>query len=218
MKTKAVIFDLDGTLIDSLEDIARSMNEVLQEFNLPTHEISAYNHFVGDGALFLAKKAVPKNSSEELINQVFERFKELYDTVVCEDTQVYEGIHELLEILQSHELKLGVLSNKPHEFTCKYVQTLFASYHIHEVHGQKEHIPKKPHPLGALNIAEALSLNCDEIFYVGDTPTDILTAQNAKMKNIGVLWGFRPKEELEEAGADFLAHTPQDIWEIIQKH
>lgn len=215
MKTKAVIFDLDGTLIDSLEDIALCMNDVLAEFNLPTHPLHAYNHFVGDGALYLTQRAVPKDASPSLIEAIFKRYQEVYDTVLCENTKAYEGIYELLDTLQHHQLKIGVLSNKPHAFTLKYVQTLFSRYSISEVHGQKEQVPKKPHPLGAINIAQAFELHPSEIFYVGDTPTDILTAQNAQMKSIGVLWGFRPKKELEDAGADFLAHTPQDIWKII---
>lgn len=218
MKTKAVIFDLDGTLIDSLEDIAVCMNDVLKEFDLPTHELHKYNHFVGDGALFLTQRAVPKNSSEELIQKVFKRYTEVYDAVLCDNTFAYEGIYELLDILQQQQIKLAVLSNKPHPFTCKYVEAIFKDYDFLEVHGQKEDVPKKPHPMGAINIAQALKLESHEIFYVGDTPTDIKTAQGANMKSIGVLWGFRPKEELEEAGADFLATTPLDIWDIIQKH
>lgn len=215
MKTKALIFDLDGTLIDSLEDIALSMNDVLQEFNLPTHPLKSYNQFVGDGALYLTQRAVPKNSSQELIDSILKRYKEVYDKAIYHSTKPYEGIYELLEKLQNTSLKMGVLSNKPHEFTLKYVKTLFHQFEFLQVHGQKEDVPKKPHPQGALNIAQAFNLSSDEILYIGDTPTDIHTAKNANMKSIGVLWGFRTKEELQEAGADFLAQHPQDIWDII---
>ena len=215
MKTKALIFDLDGTLIDSLEDIALSMNDVLQEFNLPTHPLKSYNQFVGDGALYLTQRAVPKNSSQELIDSILKRYKKVYDKAIYHSTKPYEGIYELLEKLQNTSLKMGVLSNKPHEFTLKYVETLFHQFEFLQVHGQKEDVPKKPHPQGALNIAHAFNLSSDEIVYIGDTPTDIHTAKNANMKSIGVLWGFRTKEELQEAGADFLAQHPQDIWDII---
>lgn len=215
MKTKALIFDLDGTLIDSLEDIALSMNDVLKEFNLPTHPLSAYNQFVGDGALYLTQRAVPANTSEELIQTIFTRYKHVYDQAIYHSTKPYDGIYELLEKLQNSSFKMGILSNKPHEFTLKYVENLFHQFNFLEVHGQKEDVPKKPHPQGAINIANAFHLSSNEIVYIGDTPTDIYTARNANMKSIGVLWGFRTKEELQEAGADFLAQTPQDIWEII---
>ena len=218
MKTKALIFDLDGTLIDSLYDIALSMNEVLSEFNLPTHPIEAYNQFVGDGAMYLTQRAVPQQTNDALIQKIFTRYKEVYDTVVCENTQAYEGIYELLDKLQHTSLKMAVLSNKPHEFTLKYVEALFSHYNFTQIHGQKEHVPKKPHPQGALNIAKQFNLSCNEIFYIGDTPTDILTAKNANMKSIGVLWGFRTKEELQEAGADFLVQHPKEIWDIIHEH
>lgn len=215
MKTKAVIFDLDGTLIDSLEDIALSMNDVLKEFNLPTHPLSAYNHFVGDGALYLVQRAVPKNSSEELIDTILIRYKEVYDRAIHHSTKPYDGIYELLTQLQTLPLKLGILSNKPHEFTLKYAQNLFNEFNFSEIHGQKEDVPKKPHPQGAFNIANAFNLESNEIFYVGDTPTDMFTAHNANMKSIGVLWGFRTKEELVEAKANFLAKEPLDILKII---
>lgn len=217
MKTKAVIFDLDGTLIDSLEDMALSMNDVLEEFNLPTHPLSAYNQFVGDGALYLTQRAVPKNTSLELINQILVRYKEVYDQAIHHSTKPYEGIYELLSQLQTLPLQLGILSNKPHEFTLKYAQALFSQYNFSQIHGQKEDVPKKPHPQGAFNIANAFNLNPEEIFYVGDTPTDMHTAHSANMKSIGVLWGFRTKEELIEAKAHFLAKHPMDILEIILK-
>lgn len=215
MKIKAVIFDLDGTLIDSLEDMARSMNDVLSEFNFPTHPLSAYNQFVGDGALYLTQRAVPKDCPLDFIEAVLARYKEVYDQAIYNSTKPYEGIYELLTKLQDANYKMGILSNKPHEFTLKYAQRLFGQFNFSQIHGQKEDVPKKPHPQGALNIAKAFNLTSDEIVYVGDTPTDIHTAHNAQMKSIGVLWGFRTKEELQEAGATFLAATPQDIWDIL---
>ncbi|WP_419771080.1 MAG: HAD family hydrolase [Candidatus Marinarcus sp.] len=218
MKTKALIFDLDGTLIDSLLDMALCMNQVLKEFDLPTHELNAYNHFVGDGVLFLTQRAVPKNTTQEVIEKVVTRYKEVYDSVVCQNTKAYAGIYELLDKLQTNHLKMAVLSNKPHEFTLKYVETIFGAFNFCEVHGQKENVPKKPHPQGAITIAKNFNLNPDEIFYIGDTPTDIYTAKNANMKSIGVLWGFRTKEELQEAGADFLVSHPTQIWNIICEH
>ena len=216
MKTKGIIFDLDGTLLDSLEEIAQSMNEVLKEFNLPTHPLSSYNQFVGDGALYLIQRAVPKKSSAQLIDSILTRYLEVYNQSLCDTTQPYEGIYELLKALNSLPIQLGILSNKPHLFTLKYAQTLFGEFNFSQVHGQKQDVPKKPHPQGALSIANAFNLASQEILFVGDTPTDIHTAHNANMKSIGVLWGFRTKEELQEAQADYLVQHPLEILDIIK--
>lgn len=216
MKIKGIIFDLDGTLLDSLEEIALSMNKVLKEFNLPTHPLSSYNQFVGDGALYLTQRAIPKTSSSELIESVLTRYLEVYDQVSCNTSEPYEGIYALLKELNTLPLQLGILSNKPHLFTLKYAQTLFGEFNFAQVHGQKKEVPKKPHPQGALNIANAFKLEPQEIIFVGDTPTDIHTAHHANMKSIGVLWGFRTKEELQEAQADYLVEHPLDILDIIK--
>jgi phosphoglycolate phosphatase len=212
---KAVIFDLDGTLIDSLCDIAKSMNQVLEEFNHPTHDIEAYNYFVGDGALVLTKNAMPQNSTQEEIELALNRFKKVYDLGIHHNTQPYEGICELLNNLQEQNIRLSVLSNKPHAFTLKYVKNLFTNIAFEQVHGQKEHVPKKPDPAGAIHIAQAMQLHPSDICFIGDTATDMKTAHAAKMKSIGVLWGFRPQEELEAHKAHYLAKEPNDILKII---
>lgn len=214
---KGIIFDLDGTLIDSLTDIAMSMNKVLIEFGYPSYKIEEYNYFLGDGALVLTQNVLPKNSSQEQIQKVVQRFKEVYDLNVYDNTQPYDGILQLLKKLENEEIKLGILSNKPHEFTLKYAQKFFSHLNFEEIHGQKEHINKKPDPTGAINIANNFNLKCEEIFYVGDTSTDMKTASNANMKSIGVTWGFRPKEELEQHNATFIAHTPEEIFDIVMR-
>lgn len=212
---KAVIFDLDGTLIDSLYDIAQSMNQVLSEFNYPIHDLDKYNYFVGDGALVLVQNALPQVCNDNQIQKVLARFKEVYDLSEHHNTKPYEGIYELLQSLQDAQIRLGILSNKPHKFTLKYAQTLFSDFNFEEVHGQKEDVEKKPDPAGAIHIAQQMQLHPNDICFIGDTATDIKTAHNANMKSIGVLWGFRPQEELEEHGAHFLAHTPSDILRIV---
>ncbi len=214
---KGVIFDLDGTLINSLTDIALCMNEVLTEFGHKTHPIEDYNYFVGDGALVLSQNALPKQISQEEVLKVFERFKEHYDQNIYDNTQPYEGILELLEKLEKEQFKLGILSNKPHQFTLAYAKKFFSHLNFQEIHGQKEHIEKKPDPTGALHIAQEFKLQPQEIFYVGDTSTDMKTAHNARMKSIGVAWGFRPIEELIEYKAHFIANSPQELFEIIMK-
>lgn len=212
---KSVIFDLDGTLINSLNDIAHSMNKVLKQNNYPCHDIEKYNYFVGDGALVLVKNAMPQNASENEIENILKCFIEVYDQNTHENTKPYEGIYEMLKELEIRNIKKAILSNKPHKFTLKYVEKLFNNFDFLEVHGQKTHIPKKPNPTMAIEIATKLNTSYEDMIFIGDTSTDIKTAKNAKMQSIGVAWGFRPVEELKEAGADFIAYEPMDIVNYI---
>ena len=215
MNKKAIIFDLDGTLIDSIIDIALCANIVLKEFNLPTHEIDAYRNFVGGGALFLIENCMPKNSSKQQISEVLERFKIVYDNEEHDNTKPYEGIYDLLKSLIKQNIKVGVLSNKPHYFTCKYIEEFFKDLELDEIHGQKEKIPRKPHPIGAIEIANSFNISCENIFFVGDSDVDMKTAKNANMKAVGVEWGFRGPKELIENGADYIVKTPKDILELF---
>ena len=215
MNNKAIIFDLDGTLIDSLEDIAVCMNQVLEELELPIHKIEDYRYFVGGGISILVDNALDKQTSLETKEKVTNRFKVVYDQKLHEKTKPYEGIYELLDELKKLDYNLAVLSNKPHDFTIAYVDYLFKNYNFKEVHGQKQEVPRKPDPIGAINIAKALNIPCSEIFFVGDTMVDMQTAKSANMKAIGVLWGFRDEEELLTNGADFIVKHPLDILQVI---
>jgi phosphoglycolate phosphatase len=217
MNNKAIIFDLDGTLIDSLEDIAVCMNQVLKELNLPSHKIEDYKYFVGGGISILVENALDKNTSEEIKELVTEKFKVVYDQKLHAKTKPYEGIYELLDELEKLDFKIGILSNKPHEFTIEYARNLFSKYNMQEIHGQKKEIPKKPNPIAAINIANAFETPCENVYFVGDTMVDMQTAKNAGMKAIGVLWGFRDEEELSNNGADFLVKHPLDILDIVNK-
>ena len=217
MKKYAFIFDLDGTLIDSLTDIALCANKVLEEFNLPIYTIEEYKCFVGGGAKVLIENCTPKNSSKELIEEVLTRFKIVYDQNLHGNTQPYNGVYELLETLKTQNYKIGILSNKPHKFTLKYVEEFFSSYDISEPHGQKEDVPKKPNPAGAINIANSFNIPCKNVFFVGDTDVDMQTAKNAGMIAVGVRWGFRGVEELQENGADFIIDTPTDLLKLLNQ-
>ena len=143
---KAIIFDLDGTLIDSLEDIAVCMNQVFQEMALPTHEINDYKKFVGGGVDILVENALGDTHSKEIKKQVSRRFKEVYDQNLHAKTLPYDGIYELLEQLEEANIKMAILSNKPHKFTCQYAQSLFKDNKFLEVHGQKETHKKETRP------------------------------------------------------------------------
>ena len=217
MNNKAIIFDLDGTLIDSLEDIAVCMNQVLEELNLPTHKIDDYKYFVGGGISILVDNALDKNTSDKTKQLVTEKFKIVYDQKLHAKTLPYDGIYDLLDELKRLDFKIGILSNKPHEFTIAYAKSLFSKYDMKEVHGQKAHIAKKPDPIAAIQIAQSFEVPCEEVYFVGDTMVDMQTAVNAKMIGIGVLWGFRDEEELMSNGATFVVKHPLDILDIVNK-
>ncbi|WP_418184782.1 HAD family hydrolase [Aliarcobacter vitoriensis] len=211
---KTIIFDLDGTLLDSIEDIAISMNKVLESLNLQTHSIEDYKYFVGGGVDILVENALG-NQTNQIKDEVIKRFKVEYDGKMHSKTLPYQGIYELLNELKKLDCNLAVLSNKPHEFTVTYVNHFFKDYGFKEIHGQKQNVPKKPNPKAAIDIAQALNTPCENIFFVGDTKVDMQTAKNAGMIAIGVLWGFRDEKELSEFGADFIVKTPLEIVDII---
>ncbi|MCT7468435.1 HAD family hydrolase [Aliarcobacter cryaerophilus] len=212
---KTVIFDLDGTLLDSIEDIASSMNKVLESLQLPTHKIEDYKHFVGGGVDILVENAL-NNQSKEIKDEVIKRFKIEYDGKLHSKTLPYDGIYELLDELKKLDINLAVLSNKPHEFTVSYVNHFFKNYNFKEIHGQKKDVPKKPDPKAALDIVKCLDSSCENTYFIGDTKIDMQTAKSANMTAIGVLWGFRDEKELRDFGADFIVSNPLEILKIIK--
>lgn len=212
---KTVIFDLDGTLLDSIEDIASSMNKVLESLQLPTHKIEDYKCFVGGGVDILVENAL-NNQSKEIKDEVIKRFKIEYDGKLHSKTLPYDGIYELLDELKKLDINLAVLSNKPHEFTVSYVNHFFKNYNFKEIHGQKKDVPKKPDPKAALDIVKCLDSSCENTYFIGDTKIDMQTAKSANMTAIGVLWGFRDEKELRDFGADFIVSNPLEILKIIK--
>ena len=212
---KTVIFDLDGTLLDSIEDIASSMNKVLESLQLPTHKIEDYKHFVGGGVDILVENAL-NNQSKEIKDEVIKRFKIEYDGKLHSKTLPYDGIYELLDELKKLDINLAVLSNKPHEFTVSYVNHFFKNYNFKEIHGQKKDVPKKPDPKAALDIVKCLDSSCENTYFIGDTKIDMQTAKSANMTAIGVLWGFRDEKELRDFGADSIVSNPLEILKILQ--
>ena len=212
---KTVIFDLDGTLLDSIEDIASSMNKVLESLQLPTHKIEDYKHFVGGGVDILVENAL-SNQSKEIKDEVIKRFKIEYDGKLHSKTLPYDGIYELLDELKKLDINLAVLSNTPHEFTVSYVNHFFKNYNFKEIHGQKKDVPKKPDPKAALDIVKCLDSSCENTYFIGDTKIDMQTAKSANMTAIGVLWGFRDEKELRDFGADFIVSNPLEILKIIK--
>lgn len=215
MKFKGVIFDLDGTLVNSLQDIADSMNIVLQSYNYPTHSYEEYKNFIGSGIRSLVSKSLPlTHNDEKLINSCFNLMIEVYRDNCTRKTKPYDGIIELLDNLISRNIKLSVLSNKSDEFTKKITHALLPNY-FDPVIGLSIETLKKPNPFGALKISKYLGIKAKEIIYIGDTGIDMQTANNANMFAVGVLWGFRQKEELISNGAKYLLSNPLDLIQII---
>jgi phosphoglycolate phosphatase len=216
MNFKGVIFDLDGTLVDSLEDLADSMNTVLQNFSFPTHPLEAYKHFIGNGIRNLVYKTLPEaNRDEGTIDTCFNLMIEVYRGNCLNKTKPYDGIPGLLDALVSRNIKLAVFSNKADEFTRKMVQTLLPGWKFEAVVGFSAEAYKKPNPFVALQISEKFGIGPGEIIYVGDSGTDMLTANNAGMYATGALWGFRSREELLSNGAKLVINKPLDLLAVL---
>ena len=213
---KGLIFDLDGTLLNTINDIGQSVNEMLEDYGYKTHSMDEYRLMVGHGFKDLIYKALPSGTSEQKQLEGLEKFLYYYNLNYLNSSHPYEGIKELLENLQTNGFLLGVNSNKREDYTISLLDVYLKEISFKKVVGQKDQ-PKKPDPLGARQIMEAMGLKEDEVVYVGDSKTDILTAKNAHMTSIGVLWGFRGEKELVTSGADYLAAKPSDILDIIKR-
>ncbi len=211
---KLAIFDLDGTLTDSLADIAEAANYSLRKLGFPTHELSKYNYFVGDGLLELISRILPENAQDKK-DEALSLYKDFYSKNYMVKTCVYDGIASLLETLSKKGVKLAVASNKTDAFTQNVVKHYFGEDTFALVCGRVENRPTKPEPAILHDIMDKLGFSPDDCFMIGDTNIDIKTGKNAGMKTIGCLWGFRTLEELADAGADFIADKPEDIVKFI---
>jgi phosphoglycolate phosphatase len=215
---KAIIFDLDGTLLNTLEDLCDAVNRVLARNGFPPHPLDAYRYFVGDGAAALFKRALPAARQDEAtLHRCLVDFRDDYGRHWNVKTRPYPGIPEMLDALVARGARLAVLSNKPHETTEKCVGGFLVRWRFDVVLGQHEPLPKKPDPAGALAIAARLEVRPDEILYLGDTGTDMKTAVSAGMYPAGVLWGFRTAGELVDNGARSLVSHPMEVVELIQR-
>jgi phosphoglycolate phosphatase len=212
MNRRAVLFDLDGTLVDSLEDIADSMNAVLARLGVPEHPVDAYRYFVGEGMEMLVRRALPDGRDDDTtLTSALLAVRAEYAKRSVRKTRPYPGIPELLDTLAGREIPVAVLSNKPHAPTLDLVGRLLGSWSFAAVLGAGPDRPRKPDPAGAFEIAGELGIAPTEWFYLGDTATDMQTARAAGMGAVGVLWGFRTADELTAAGAELLLPHPLDL-------
>ncbi len=204
-----VLFDLDGTLLDTLADIADSVNAALAENGLPPHPEQSYRRFVGDGVKNLIARAT--GGDEQRSAAVLAAYRREYALRLCDKTKPYRGILPTLRALRRKGVPCCVFSNKPHEDTLTLVARLFPRHSFAAVAGQKEGVPIKPDPTGALALCESLGLSPREILYVGDSGVDMQTARAAGMRPLGVSWGFRGREELLAFGAEALLNHPREL-------
>ena len=207
-----VLFDLDGTLLDTLEDLADSTNRCLARLGLPPHPPEAYRYFVGDGLGNLARRVLPAERRDPAtIEELKELFNRDYSGHWADKTRPYDGIAGLLDGLSARGRPMAILSNKPHAFTVEMVKHFLGAWRFSAVYGARDSHPRKPDPAAALEISEEMQLTPERVLYAGDTGTDMQTARNAGMFAVGVLWGFRPRAELEQNGARILVSRPEEL-------
>lgn len=215
MTLKAVIFDLDGTLLNSIVGIADAMNMLLQRLNYPTHDIETYKYLVGEGIIELVGRALPPGKQDDHdMNQLVTEYRALYAKTWPENSPPYEGIPELLDSLSSRNIKFSVLSNKSDDFTRRMVATLLSRWTFEVVKGTIDGGTRKPDPSAALAIAGAMGNPPEETLFIGDSGVDMQTAANAGMIGVGVLWGFRKEDELLAHGAKHLIKHPLELLKI----
>ncbi|MCM1190454.1 MAG: HAD family hydrolase [bacterium] len=214
---KAVIFDLDGTLSDSIASLKYCGDRALAPFGYGPFPESDYKYFVGDGAANLVKRALIKAGDEKLAHfeEAFALYKDYFAADCMYQVKPYDGIPELLTALKERGLKTAVLSNKPHLQTLEVIHTLFGRDCFDLIWGQRDGLPIKPDPAGVFAILDKLNLGAEEILYLGDTATDMKTGKSAGAFTIGALWGFRDRQELEEGGADALIAHPPELLEYV---
>lgn len=214
---KAVVFDLDGTLSDTIVSIAYCANRALEKFGLQTFENDRYKKFVGDGAAELVRRTLRNQPTDrmDLYEQVIAEYMRLFAVDCMYQVKPYEGILELLGELKKREIRIAVFSNKPHKNTCMVIRDLFGDDIFDVIQGQVEEIAKKPSPDGVFLISKKLGIPVEEMLYVGDTDTDMQTGRNAGAFTVGVLWGFRDRAELEENHADAIIAHPSQLLEYL---
>lgn len=215
---KAVIFDLDGTLSDSLLSIKYCGDKAVAPFGYGPFTPDQYKYFVGDGAANLIKRCLAAGGDRNLIHfeEAFALYKDIFRDNCMYEVKPYDGIPELLDALKTAGARIAVLSNKPHQETVSVIESLFGKGYFDIIQGQKEGVAIKPSPEGVFHILEQLGLTVDEILYLGDTSTDMKTGKNAGVFTVGALWGFRDRSELEENHADAVIGNPLELLDYME--
>ncbi len=211
---RCVIFDLDGTVLNTLEDLADAGNYALARLGFPTHPVENYRFYVGNGIPKLIERILPENTGRKKFDECHKLFCSYYSGNMNNKTAPYEGIPETLALLRRLGLKLALVSNKSHEFTVKLVKKAFGEA-FDVIYGSVPDKPRKPDPYWVNLVLERLCVSHDDAFYVGDSGVDMMTAKNAGITACGVLWGFRDRGELMENGADFICGDCRELVKLI---
>ena len=212
---RAVVFDVDGTLLDTLADIGNAMNAALAQHGFPGHSPEAYRGFIGRGLEQLVATALPEPARGQK-DAVVATFRQVYAENLAVETKLYPGIAALLDALAKRELPLAILSNKPDGSTRQLAHTLLGRWRFADVRGERPGVPRKPSPQAALDLSRGLGVPPGDCLFVGDSGVDMETAKGAGMVPVGVLWGFRGREELLTSGARHLLTTPEELLPLLQ--
>lgn len=214
---KGIIFDLDGTIADTLKSIAVSANRVLKECGLEPRPIDEYRYYAGDGADTLIRRSLSAAGDLDGVNfnRAYKKYGEIFEKDCTFEVKVFDGMMEALKQIKGKGIKLGVLTNKPHDRAVTVVGVLFGNEIFDIVIGQQEGLAKKPDPTGAILMAEKLGIDPRDCMYVGDTDVDMETGKRAGMYTVGVLWGFREKQELLDHKADVLIERPGELLGLL---
>ena len=218
MKCEAIIFDLDGTLLDTLDDLADANNQALSELGFPTHPVQDYRYHVGNGVRLLLERTLPEDARDDAtVEKGMAMMKQAYEKCWDNKTRAYAGIPELLDELARRGVRMSILSNKPHAYTRMTVDKLLADWQFEEVWGVSDTVAPKPDTGGAFGLAGKMGLAPGDFLYLGDTATDMETANAAGMFAIGALWGFRTADELTRSGAKVLLSEPAELLGILDE-
>jgi phosphoglycolate phosphatase len=213
---RCVIFDLDGTLLDTIADLAKAMNRVLVNMELPVHQIEKYKRFVGEGIINLVRRSLPPTERrEEIVRQAAAAMRQEYSRCWHEESRPYEGIPELIHSLKERGLVLSVLSNKPHAFVTEMVDRLLPGGSFACILGMRDGVNPKPDPAAALEITIRLDAPPEDFLFLGDTKIDMQTALRAGMFPVGALWGFRSEEEILAGGAAATIEEPRQLLQYL---
>ena len=211
-----LIFDLDGTLLNTLEDLANACNYALTSLEFRTYKIEEYNKFIGGGRRKLIERILPEESNDiETVEKAIALFDDYYSKHMIDMTKPYDGIENLLNELKEKDYNLAVVSNKPHGFTVDVVEKYFKNIFT-VVYGQRDNVEVKPNPASIYEVIEDFNVGKEQCIYIGDSDIDVHTAINADITSIGVAWGFRGQGELEEAGADHIINHPNEMINLIK--
>jgi len=213
---KLIIFDLDGTLLDTLQDLGDSCNAILEQYGYPTHPIESFKKFVGNGVRMLIERVLPQDArTDDTIKQLLTAFKKCYEEKTESHTKPYAGIIQLLQDLQSSGYLISIASNKYHEAVLPLVAQYFPEISFDLILGHRTGHPAKPNPDIVFETLKILNVKTDNCFYVGDSSVDMDTANNAGVQAIGVSWGFREVEELRLHGAVHIIDEPKQLLDIL---